>query len=128
MNRSASFHRPTPPRSASSARARRLLVAPVGAAVLIVAGAAAASAHITVHSSDATQGGKDTTLLFRVPNEETKATTTRIEIDLPTDLPPAGVTAAPPAGWLANLGQPGKIVFTGGTISGTDEVDFAIKV
>jgi uncharacterized protein YcnI len=128
MKQSASSHRPTPPRSARATRARRLLVAPVGAAALILAGAAAASAHVTVHSADAAQGGKNATLVFAVPNEETKASTTRIEIDLPAEIAPAGVTAIPPSGWQADLSQPGKVVFSGGSISGTDEVDFPIKV
>src|SRR5689334_9019809 len=57
-----------------------VLAAGVAAAVLVVAGPAAA--HVTVNPSNATQGGF-AKLTFRVPNEKDDATTTTLEVNLP---------------------------------------------
>jgi uncharacterized protein YcnI len=67
------------------------------ASVLLVA--SPAFAHVTAHSTDATSGGTDAEIAFRVPNEQEKAFTTKVEIQIPTDKPFAGVLAAPKAGW-----------------------------
>jgi uncharacterized protein YcnI len=88
--------------------------------------AAAASAHVTVHSPGAQEGGS-ATLTFKVPNEEADASTKQVEIDLPTDTPLTGVTAQAPAGWTSQVSAD-KIVFSGGTISGDDSVQFPVKV
>lgn len=68
-------------------------------AVTVLALAVPASAHVTVHSTDATSGGDDAEIVFRVPNEETAATTTKVEIALPADQPIAGVYAENKPGW-----------------------------
>jgi periplasmic copper chaperone A len=62
---------------------RRILVicAVAAAAVLLVAGPAAA--HVTVSSPSATQGGYGK-LTFRVPNEKATASTVALEVTLPT--------------------------------------------
>jgi uncharacterized protein YcnI len=104
----------------------RAAAAPAAAALVILA-AAAASAHVTVHSKDAKPGGADATLVFKVPNEEDKAKTTKIEIDLPSANPLTGVTAEAPAGWTSQV-TADKIVFSGGSISGDDSVEFPVKV
>ncbi|MGJ9423426.1 YcnI family copper-binding membrane protein [Aeromicrobium sp. CF3.5] len=73
----------------------------VGAAVLaasLVALAAPASAHVSVSSDDATQGGFGIAT-FSVPNESDTAATTKIEITLPTDAPFAFVSAEAKPGW-----------------------------
>jgi uncharacterized protein len=70
---------------------------PVTAAVVILL-ALPASAHVTVHSTDATPGGDDAEIVFRVPNEE-PAPTTKFEIALPADRPIAGVYAEAKPGW-----------------------------
>ncbi|MCW2600941.1 MAG: hypothetical protein JWM02_2770 [Frankiales bacterium] len=70
-----------------------------GAATTVLLVAGPASAHVTVHSTDATSGGLDTQITFRVPNEEAKASTTKVEIVLPADKPFAGALAASKAGW-----------------------------
>jgi uncharacterized protein YcnI len=88
--------------------------------------AAAASAHVTVHSPGAQEGGS-ATLTFKVPNEEADASTKQVEVDLPTDTPLTGVTAQAPAGWTSQVSAD-KIVFSGGTISGDDSVQFPVKV
>ena len=61
-----------------------------------------AAAHVTVHSSDATPGGADAEIVFRVPNEEATPTT-KVEIALPVDTPVAGVYAESKPGWTFRL-------------------------
>ena len=46
----------------------------------------AASAHVTVNPNTADPGSY-ATVQFRVPNESETATTTRVEVQLPTDTP-----------------------------------------
>jgi uncharacterized protein YcnI len=105
----------------------RAAICATGAAVLVIVGAAAADAHVTVHSKDAKPGGTNATLVFKVPNEEDNAKTTKIEIDLPTDTPLVGIVPQAPAGWTATV-TTDKIVFSGGSISGDDDVEFPVKV
>ncbi|MFI5958713.1 YcnI family protein [Cryptosporangium sp. NPDC051539] len=81
---------------------RRLLVR--AAAVVFATGVAVlgfagpASAHVTVNPSEATQGGY-AALTFRVPNEEAAASTTKLEVVLPSDNPIASVSVKPVPGW-----------------------------
>lgn len=65
-----------------------------------VAGAGAASAHVTVDPSEAEAGGY-TLLTFRVPNESDTASTTKIAVDLPTATPFVHVSVEPVPGWTA---------------------------
>ena len=76
---------------------RKRFALPVAAAGVLLA-ALPASAHVTVHSSDATSGGDDAEIVFRVPNEESSPTT-KVEIALPVDRPIAGVYAQNKPGW-----------------------------
>ncbi|GAA3212086.1 YcnI family protein [Dactylosporangium siamense] len=69
-------------------------------AVAVFAFPAAASAHVTVNPNTATQGGY-TKVTFRVPNEKDDASTTKLEIAIPTDKPIASVSLKPVAGWTA---------------------------
>jgi uncharacterized protein YcnI len=78
-------------------RAASVLVA-AGAAVIGLAGPA--SAHVTVNPSEATQGGY-AALTFRVPNETDNTTTTKLQVQLPTDTPLASVSIKPLPGWTA---------------------------
>ena len=80
-------------------RTRSATTALVAAAAALVLSASPALAHVTVHSTDAVSGGMDAELSFRVPNEEDKASTTKIEIVLPTDQALAGADAQPKPGW-----------------------------
>lgn len=80
-------------------RTTRLVVVLSGAAATVLLLAGTASAHVTVHSSDATSGGTDAAIAFRVPNESSKANVTKVVIALPADKPLAGVLAAPVPGW-----------------------------
>jgi periplasmic copper chaperone A len=59
---------------------------------------APASAHVTVSSANATQGGY-AKLTFRVPNEKDAADTVKLEVALPADKPIASVSVRPVNGW-----------------------------
>ena len=67
-------------------------------AVLTLALAAPASAHVGVKADNVTQGGY-ATVTFKVPNESDDASTTKLEVNLPADAPVASVSLRPVAGW-----------------------------
>jgi uncharacterized protein YcnI len=71
-------------------------VAAAAAAVLVIAGAA--SAHVTVGSDDASQGGY-AVVTFRVPNETDNANTTKLQVFFPRTQPLASVSIQPHPGW-----------------------------
>ncbi|MFJ4831712.1 YcnI family protein [Streptomyces sp. NPDC088747] len=71
------------------------------AAVLAAAGAA--FAHVTVHPESYAKGATDGVLTFRVPNEEDTASTTKVQVFLPTDHPVLGVLVTPQDGWTAEV-------------------------
>jgi uncharacterized protein YcnI len=76
---------------------RRLAAAAVGAlAALLVAGPAAA--HVTVNPDTAPAGGY-VEVSFRVPSESDTASTTKVQVYLPTDHPIASVGLKPIPGW-----------------------------
>src|SRR5688500_11159208 len=111
------------------------VVTAVVAMVALVAGPA--SAHVTVTPSTATQGGY-TKLTFRVPNEKADASTTKVEVVMPTDAPTASVSVKPVAGWTivterAKLPAPvkdadgGEITEAVSKITWTASGDAAIK-
>lgn len=76
------------------------VVAVLLALVAVLAFAGPASAHVTVSSSDATQGGEGV-LTFRVPTESDTASTTKVAVQLPTATPIASVLVQPTPGWTA---------------------------
>ena len=76
-----------------------VLVALVG---LLFTGLGIASAHVSVSSPDATQGGFGK-IVFRVPNESDTASTVKLRIQLPTDTPFAAVSTQPMPGWTTTL-------------------------
>ena len=69
----------------------------------LLAAAGAASAHVTVHPESYAKGATDGVLTFRVPNEEDTASTTKVQVFLPTDHPVLGVLVTPEAGWTAKV-------------------------
>jgi uncharacterized protein YcnI len=75
------------------------VVTAVGASVVFGL-AGTAFAHVTVSPDTAPKGG-DATVAIRVPDEEDKADTVKLEIDLPVDKPIAAVDTEPVAGWTA---------------------------
>jgi uncharacterized protein YcnI len=61
-----------------------------------------ASAHVTANAGTAKQGGF-TKVSFRVPNERDTASTTQLEINLPTDHPMAFVSTRAVPGWTSTV-------------------------
>ncbi|MFJ1606763.1 YcnI family protein [Streptomyces sp. NPDC088253] len=78
-----------------------LVAALTTAGVLTAAGAA--FAHVTVHPETYAKGATDGVLTFRVPNEEDTASTTKVQVFLPTDHPVLGVLVTPQEGWTAQV-------------------------
>ncbi|QKG24110.1 YcnI family protein [Actinomadura verrucosospora] len=68
----------------------------------LIALATAASAHVTVNPKTAEQGSY-AKVSFRVPNEEDKASTTKLVVNLPTDHPVMSVSVRPVPGWTAKV-------------------------
>ncbi|MEU6257456.1 YcnI family protein [Streptomyces sp. NPDC047043] len=74
------------------------------AAAGVLTAAGIASAHVTVHPESYAKGATDGVLTFRVPNEEDTASTTKVQVFLPTDHPVLGVLVSPPQdGWTAKV-------------------------
>ncbi|WP_037683216.1 YcnI family protein [Streptomyces griseus] len=69
----------------------------------LLAAAGVASAHVTVHPDSYAKGATDGVLTFRVPNEENTASTTKVQVFLPTDHPVLGVLVSPQDGWTAKV-------------------------
>ncbi|MFI5473328.1 YcnI family protein [Streptomyces cacaoi] len=82
---------------------RRAGLGTVLAAAAVLAAAGAASAHVTVHPESYAKGATDGVLSFRVPNEEDTASTTKVQVFLPTDHPVLGVLVHPQDGWTAKV-------------------------
>lgn len=61
-----------------------------------------AYAHVTAQPSTATQGSY-TKIAFRVPNEQDKASTVKLEVTFPTDHPIASVEVKDVPGWTAQI-------------------------
>ncbi|MEV5872753.1 YcnI family protein [Streptomyces sp. NPDC052101] len=129
--------------SASHPTARRAVTVAAVAAVAVLLAAGAASAHVTVHPESYAKGATDGVLTFRVPNEEDSASTTKVQVFLPTDHPVLGVLVHPQDGWTAKvtttkLKTPVKtddgtiteaaseITFTGGKIGAGQYEDFDV--
>jgi uncharacterized protein YcnI len=62
-----------------------------------------AEAHVTVHADTNTVGATDAGIAFRVLNEQDAATTTKVDIELPTDHPLLGVLVRPMPGWTSTV-------------------------
>ncbi|HVX70824.1 MAG TPA: YcnI family protein [Mycobacteriales bacterium] len=126
-------------------RARDLSVAVVTGLGLVVAAAAPAAAHVTVHPTSEPAGTSYSVLTFRVPNEMDDARTVKVEIVLPTSTPISGVSVRPVPGWHArvktvtlakpiqtNHGEltvaPSRIIWSGGDIPVGGYQDFDVSV
>ncbi|MFJ3231771.1 YcnI family protein [Streptomyces sp. NPDC086787] len=122
---------------------RRAATATALAAAGVLAAAGIASAHVTVHPENYAKGATDGLLTFRVPNEEDSASTTKVQVFLPTDHPVLGVLVHPRDGWTAKvtttkLKTPVKtddgtiteaaseITWTGGKIAPGEYADFDV--
>jgi len=62
----------------------------------------AASAHVTLEDNTA-DAGSYTLITFKVPNESTTASTTKVALTLPADTPFLSVRYVPVPGWTAEL-------------------------
>ncbi|UXY31091.1 YcnI family copper-binding membrane protein [Streptomyces sp. HUAS TT20] len=82
---------------------RRAAAVTALAAVSVLGAAGIASAHVTVHPESYAKGATDGLLTFRVPNEEDSASTTKVQVFLPTDHPVLGVLVHPRDGWTAKV-------------------------
>lgn len=80
-------------------RRTRVLVVATTTALSTLALTGLASAHVTVHSEEATQGGY-AKLTFRVPTEE-KDNTVKVAVTIPKATPIASVAIKPKQGWTA---------------------------
>ncbi|MEV5738344.1 YcnI family protein [Streptomyces sp. NPDC052292] len=109
----------------------------------VLAAAGVASAHVTVHPESYAKGATDGVLTFRVPNEEDTASTSKVQVFLPTDHPVLGVLVHPQDGWkpkvtITKLRTPVKtddgtiteavseITWTGGKIGAGEYEDFDV--
>jgi uncharacterized protein YcnI len=72
----------------------------VAATVLLLA--VPALAHITVTPGSA-RAGSAAVLTFHVPNEEAKASTTKVDVKIPTDHPIADLLVKPVPGWTISV-------------------------
>jgi uncharacterized protein YcnI len=102
-----------------------------------------ALAHITVNPSSAQQGSA-AELTFRVPNEEAKADTVKVDVQIPTDHPIAQLLVKPVQGWTVSvktitLAKPlvtddgqfsqavSEVTWTGGQIAPGQFQDFSVS-
>lgn len=81
---------------------RRAATVTAGALALTIGLAVPALAHVTVNPGTAEKGSW-TKLAFRVPNERDNASTTKVEVDFPTDHPLPFVSVRPVPGWDVKL-------------------------
>ncbi len=72
------------------------------ATIAASAAAAPAFAHVTINPKTA-QKGTFTELVFRAPNEQDKADTTKVQVYFPTDHPLAFVSVQPVPGWQVKV-------------------------
>ncbi len=81
---------------------RRAAATLATAAALVAATALPASAHVTVMPNSLPKGGSGE-LTFKVPNEQDKATTTELRLQIPTDHPIALVQPRNIPGWTVTV-------------------------
>jgi len=79
-------------------------IALAAGAVLALAVPLAASAHVSINPN-AAEAGSYSVITFKVPNESATASTTKLEVTLPTDHPFLSVSYVPVPGWTAELVQ-----------------------
>lgn len=81
---------------------RRVVVAGALGAGLALLSTMPAAAHVRV-TADSTEPGSYSALTFRVPNEDDRASTTELSVQLPQDTPFASVRIRTMPGWRAEL-------------------------
>jgi uncharacterized protein YcnI len=91
-----------------SRRIVRVGVTLTATGLLVLAGPGIASAHVTAHSPDGATKGGDAAIVFRVPNEDDTAHTTKVEVTFSTTSPISNADILPVPGWTADV-QMGKL-------------------
>ncbi len=121
----------------------RTAIVGTAATVGLLLFAVPAFAHITVTPGSA-QGGTAAVLTFHVPNEESKADTTRVDVQIPTDHPIAQLLVKPVPGWAISvktitLAKPlvtddgsfsqavSEVIWSGGQIAPGQFQDFSVS-
>jgi periplasmic copper chaperone A len=130
----------TPSPRRGTARAIAILAA---TGITLAALASPALAHITV-TPDTAQAGSAAELTFRVPNEEAKASVTKLQMQVPTGHPIAQLLVKPVPGWTitvksVTLARPvttddgsfstavSEVTWSGGTIAPGQYQDFSVS-
>jgi uncharacterized protein len=84
-------------------KASRLAAAGAVAGSAVLALSAPAFAHVTVQPESTPAKGGYTVVDFKVPNERDNASTTKLEVNFPTDHPLASVMPEPIDGWKIDV-------------------------
>jgi uncharacterized protein YcnI len=82
---------------------RKIVAASALVVGMVCVGAMPAWAHVTVAPESAPRGASDVEITFRVPNEETKANTTKIDIEVPSSPPLLNALAQSVPGWTDSV-------------------------
>ncbi|MFJ5996814.1 YcnI family protein [Streptomyces sp. NPDC092370] len=80
-------------------KASRIVAAGAAAGVTVLALSTPAFAHVTVQPEGTAAKGGYAVVDFKVPNERDDASTTKLEVNFPTDHPLASVMPEPVPGW-----------------------------
>ncbi|MFH8494125.1 YcnI family protein [Streptomyces coeruleorubidus] len=84
-------------------KASRIAAAGAAAGVTVLALSAPAFAHVSVQPEGAAAKGGYAVVDFKVPNERDDASTTKLEVNFPTDHPLASVMPEPMPGWKIDV-------------------------
>ena len=84
-------------------KASRITAAGVVAASAVLVLSGPAFAHVSVQPEGTAAKGGYATVNFKVPNERDNASTTKLEVNFPTDHPLASVMTQPVDGWTAKV-------------------------
>ncbi|HEV3364488.1 MAG TPA: YcnI family protein [Acidimicrobiia bacterium] len=84
-------------------KASRIAAAGAAAGITVLALSAPAFAHVTVQPEGTAAKGGYAVVDFKVPNERDDASTTKLEINFPTDHPLASVMPEPMPGWKIDV-------------------------
>jgi uncharacterized protein YcnI len=81
---------------------RRIAIVLGSAAILVLATALPAAAHVKIEPAEA-ERGSDAVLTFVVPNEMDNASTIKVQVKFPADHPIADALTEPIVGWTAEV-------------------------
>ncbi|MFD5477012.1 YcnI family copper-binding membrane protein [Streptomyces hawaiiensis] len=84
-------------------KASRIAAAGAAAGITVLALSAPAFAHVTVQPEGTAAKGGYAVVDFKVPNERDNASTTKLEVNFPTDHPLASVMPEPMPGWKIDV-------------------------